>query len=199
MLGSGTQSRHLIVVGALVIIVAVLWLERSRLEHDFFSQFPPSNFGFSSTTQIAVQCRKNCTNALARGAIHALIDPFKTNQTPALDLHIPYRAMQTLLADQQASIARGRAAASRRWVRGIIIHDGQRYRARFRLKGLLADHWSTPGRMSLRVGASDGKQYSASPAFRCTNPLRGSTRMNRRIRYYSNAPAHWPPPTSTPM
>ena len=170
MLGSGTQSRHLIVVGALVIIVAVLWLERSRLEHDFFSQFPPSNFGFSSTTQIAVQCRKNCTNALARGAIHALIDPFKTNQTPALDLHIPYRAMQTLLADQQASIARGRAAASRRWVRGIIIHDGQRYRARFRLKGLLADHWSTPGRMSLRVEVSDGKTILGFASFSLHQP-----------------------------
>ncbi len=154
---------------ALAVVVTILYFSREEIADDFFHQFPPSVFGFSSRDQVQFQCSIACTKVFSRGLVHKLVKSFSDNDLETLDLHVGFTDMQILIEDQQTAITNDRLIDPRE-VRGDILYQGESYPVKIRLKGELKDHWSEPGRMSLKVSVRKGRTIMGFSGFSLHKP-----------------------------
>lgn len=157
------------VVLGLVMVAAILFGQRKEIAADFFREFPPSLFGFSSRNQISAQCVHECANVIARGLIHRTVSAVSGSNFDSLSVHIPFEAMQVLLEDQAAAIERN-FLLNPRTVNGQVEYQGDLYPVRLRMKGALSDHWSEVGRMSLKVEVRRGRTIKGFSHFALQRP-----------------------------
>ena len=67
-----------------------------------------------------------------------------------IELHIGTLELQSILEDREKALNKGFLAGARE-VGGLIEYKGKTMSANIRLKGVLADHWRSKDRMSLRI------------------------------------------------
>ena len=78
------------VITSLLIVAAILFFARKEIVDDFFRQFPPSEFGFSSRAQMEAQCSYACTKVISRSLVHKIVSVFYGDNVETLDLHISF-------------------------------------------------------------------------------------------------------------
>lgn len=157
-------------VGSTLLVIAVLlFFNRGQIADDFFREFPPSAFGFSSQEQMQFQCSRACTKVVSRSLVHSVLNMFSDRSLDSLEVNIGFSDMQILLEDQRAAIA-SNTLSDPREVKGNIDYRGERYPVKIRLKGELKDHWSEPGRMSLKVSVGKGRTIMGFSSFSLHKP-----------------------------
>lgn len=158
------------IVAGIIIVLSILIFERESIEKDFFNEYPVTEFGYSSKQQFVNQCSRNCLSTIFRGFIHTITTTFSSSTTSQIELHIPFKNMQQIKADQLASIQKGRLIQNPHWVKASINYQGKLIPVRVRLKGQLPDHWDEPGRMSLRVDVRKGQTIMGFSKFAIQRP-----------------------------
>ena len=88
---------------------------------------------------------------------------------PGLHLHLNFENLRKMKAERKNAIAAG-ALRDRSFYPAKIEYAGLTLRARIRLKGDFADHWSTPDRWSLRVQLSKGSTIFGMNQFSLHKP-----------------------------
>ncbi|MDC2995030.1 CotH kinase family protein [Prochlorococcus sp. AH-736-F09] len=82
---------------------------------------------------------------------------------PVLRINLPYEDMNLIRQDRYQSIRRG-YLTNPKWADGTISHKGEVYRAKFRLKGDLGQHWLGNKRFSLRIRTKKSKTGFGKPS-----------------------------------